>query len=138
MCEEVRRKSGKCVRKWGRRVGCCCCCCMTPNPQSSRCTLPRGEVSASARFLFSSSLLQTTTTVPLHYTALHFTAQHFTSPHFFLAGRGRKPGSECRSRRRWFRRGCAKNGEIVKEGKGRDKVRYRDGSLEDVLLFAGG
>ena len=95
-----------------------CCCCMTPNPQTSCCTLPRCELLPLCQLSFSAfqfSNLPLSVSTSLHCTTLHHTTLHFTTPHFFCTGRGRKPGSECMSRRRWFRRGCVKRVRFVKE-----------------------
>ena len=100
--------------------------CITPNPQSSCCTLPRGE------FLLLYKLSIQLFTPPfntfqflLHFTALlfiaqHFNALHFTMPYFFRTGRSRNPGTERRPRRRWFWWGCVKSRETVEHGKGKN------------------
>ena len=61
----------------------CSCCSITPNPQTSYYTVPRGEFLPLYQLSFQ---LFIPSTNPFNFTSLHYTSPHYTSSVLVGAG----------------------------------------------------
>ena len=107
------------------------CCCVTPNPQTSCCTPPRGEFLPLWQLSFQ---FFTQPTNPFHFTSIHFTLLRYTLVGGEGGGKGERREGGCRGRGGGGWVGKGRYARVLRSAASENDISYRSSSLPYITI----